>query len=122
MYARRKRIGQRVSRSYVARGYSQSTVLIPPIDFQILHDLPGQFTSARVYAASDCNTLANAVPAAIAAGTSLLVGVWTEDNAHYEAEKAALMNAVQQYGFDWMAAVSVGSGMYSPSLLSLIDP
>ena len=82
-------------------------------DFQVLHDLPGQFTSARIYAASDCNTLANAVPAAIAAGTSLLVGVWTEDNAHFEAEKAALLAAVQQYGFDWMAAVSVGSGKYA---------
>ena len=84
------------------------------IDFQALHDLPGQFTSARIYAASDCNTLANAVPAAIAAGTSLLVGVWTEDNAHFEAEKAALLAIVQQYGFDWMAAVSVGSGTYNP--------
>lgn len=79
------------------------------IDFQVLASLPGQFTSARVYAASDCNTLATAVPAAIAAGTSLLVGVWTEDAVHYDAEKAALLAAVHQYGYDWIAAVSVGS-------------
>ncbi|KAL8797109.1 MAG: hypothetical protein Q9195_000576 [Heterodermia aff. obscurata] len=78
-------------------------------DFQVLASLPGHFTSARVYAASDCNTLATAVPAAVAAGTSLLVGVWTEDAAHYDAEKAALLAVIQQYGFDWMVAVSVGS-------------
>lgn len=84
-------------------------ILTVSIDFQVLAGLPGHFTSARVYAASDCNTLAAAVPAAIAAGTSLLVGVWTEDAAHYDAEKAALLAAVQQYGFDWMVAVSVGS-------------
>jgi glucan endo-1,3-beta-D-glucosidase len=71
--------------------------------------LPGHFTSARLYASSDCNTLANAVPAALATGTQLLVGVWSNDEAHYDAEKAALLSAVQQYGFDWIVAVSVGS-------------
>lgn len=78
-------------------------------DFATMKALPGYFTSARVYASSDCDTLVNAVPAAIAAGAQLLVGVWTEDEAHYEAEKAALLSAVQQHGFDWIVAVSVGS-------------
>jgi len=78
-------------------------------DFTTMQSLPGYFSSARLYASSDCNTLANAVPAAIATNTQLLVGVWTEDNTHYEAEKAALLSAVQQYGFDWIVAVSVGS-------------
>ena len=78
-------------------------------DFQTLAGLPGHFTSARLYASSDCNTLANAVPAAIATGTTLLVGVWTEDANHFNAEKAALLAAVQQHGHDWIISVSVGS-------------
>ncbi|RDW71729.1 glycoside hydrolase family 17 protein [Coleophoma crateriformis] len=78
-------------------------------DFTTMAALPGGFTSARLYASSDCNTLANAVPAALATGTQLLVGVWTEDAAHYDAEKQALLSAVQTYGFSWVVAVSVGS-------------
>ena len=78
-------------------------------DFSLLQSLPGYFSSARLYASSDCNTLAEAVPAAIASGTTLLIGVWTEDAAHYEAEKAALEQAVRKYGTEWIIAVSVGS-------------
>lgn len=78
-------------------------------DFRMMQSLTGYFSSMRVYASSDCNTLANAVPAAIATGGQILVGVWTEDDAHYGAEKAALLSAVQTYGFDWIVAVSVGS-------------
>lgn len=70
---------------------------------------PGDFRNARLFASSDCNTLANAVPAAIRTGTKLLVGVWAEDDAHYDAEKQALLQAVQQYGKDWILAISVGS-------------
>lgn len=47
-------------------------------DFAVIKSLPGKFDSARLYASSDCNTLANAVPAAKASGVKLLVGVWTE--------------------------------------------
>lgn len=78
-------------------------------DFNVLRSLPGSFTSARLYASSDCNTLANAVPAALATGTKLLVGVWTEDGNHFGAEKAALQAAIQQHGHEWIVAVSVGS-------------
>jgi glucan endo-1,3-beta-D-glucosidase len=78
-------------------------------DFNILKGLPGGYSSIRVYASSDCNTLANAVPAAVATGGQILVGVWTEDAAHYDAEKQALLSAVQTYGFGWVVAVSVGS-------------
>ena len=77
--------------------------------FNKIASFPGNFRSARLYASSDCNTLANAVPAAIKTGTTLLVGVWTEDNNHFEAEKEALLTAIQQYGSDWILAVSVGS-------------
>ena len=78
-------------------------------DFTTMKALPGAFTSMRAYASSHCDTLVNAVPAAIATGGQILVGVWTEDDKHYEAEKQALLTAVQTYGFDWMVAVSVGS-------------
>jgi len=78
-------------------------------DFHLMAKLPGHFNSARLYASSDCNTLANAVPAAVKTGTKLLVGVWAEDDTHFEAEKQALLEAIQQHGHDWIVAVSVGS-------------
>lgn len=71
--------------------------------------LPPAWKNVRLYASSDCNTLANAVPAALQTGTQLLVGVWTEDADHYNAEKQALLQAIQKYGKDWILAVSVGS-------------
>ncbi|KAH9845420.1 glycoside hydrolase family 17 protein [Teratosphaeria destructans] len=77
--------------------------------FNALKGTSQYFTSFRVYAASDCNTLEYAAPAAIATGTQLLVGVWTEDAAHYSAEKAALRAAYQAHGSDWILAISVGS-------------
>jgi exo-beta-1,3-glucanase (GH17 family) len=77
--------------------------------FQKLSSLPGHFTSVRLYASSDCNTLALAVPAAIATKTQLLVGVWTQDDAHFKREKDALESAIKKYGQDWIIAISVGS-------------
>lgn len=77
--------------------------------FNKMASFPGEFRNARLFASSDCNTLASAVPAAIKTGTKLLVGVWTQDDAHFDAEKQALLQAVQQYGKDWILAVSVGS-------------
>ena len=77
--------------------------------FQKLSSLPGHFTSVRLYASSDCNTLALAVPAAISTGTQLLVGVWTQDDAHFKREKDALESAIKRYGQDWIIAISVGS-------------
>lgn len=78
-------------------------------DFRTLHSLPGGFTAARVFASSDCGTLDNAVPAAIQTKTKILVGVWTENADHFNAEKQALLAAVRRYGHDWIVAVSVGS-------------
>lgn len=77
--------------------------------FNKIAGFPGEFRNARLYASSDCNTLANAVPAAIKTETKLLVGIWTEDVTHYDAEKQALLQAVQEHGKDWILAVSVGS-------------
>ena len=47
-------------------------------DFDVLKALPGHFTSVRLYASSDCGTLANVVPLAIKNGIKVLVGVWTQ--------------------------------------------
>lgn len=77
--------------------------------FRKLQSLPGYFTSVRVYSASDCNTLANAVPAALATGSQILVGVWTEDDTHFNTEKQALLDAILQHGSSWIIAVTVGS-------------
>lgn len=78
--------------------------------FRNIQKLPGgPFDQARLFATSDCNTLARAVPAALAANTRILVGVWTEDEAHFGREKAALLDAIQKYGGGWITAISVGS-------------
>ncbi|TQS34316.1 hypothetical protein Golomagni_05305 [Golovinomyces magnicellulatus] len=79
-------------------------------DLNKLNSLQGEeFNSIRVFASSDCDTLVHAIPAALATGKRILVGIWTQDESHFEAEKQALLKAVRQYGFDWMVAVSVGS-------------
>lgn len=77
--------------------------------FYKIQGLPQRLTSVRLYAASDCNTLANAVPAAVNTGTGILVGLWAEDAAHYAAEKQALIDAIDAHGSDWIIAITVGS-------------
>lgn len=77
--------------------------------FNKLKGLPQKITSVRLFASSDCNTLANAVPAALTTGTKLLVGVWTEDAAHFTAEKNALEAAIKAHGTSWILAISAGS-------------
>jgi glucan endo-1,3-beta-D-glucosidase len=77
--------------------------------FNKLRRLPQDINTVRLYASSDCNTLANAVPAAQKTGTKLLVGVWSHDGGHFTAEKNALENAIKQHGHDWILAISVGS-------------
>lgn len=91
--------------------------------FRNLQNLPGDFTSVRLYASSDCNTLANAVPAAISTGTGILVGVWAYDATHYQSEKDALESAILTYGHDWIIAISVGSeDLYRAQTDHLMDP
>ncbi|KAF2152996.1 glycoside hydrolase family 17 protein [Myriangium duriaei CBS 260.36] len=77
--------------------------------FSRIQAAPGSFKTVRVYAASDCNTLANAVPAAINTKTKLIVGIWTEDETHYGNEKQALLNVMSTFGHDWIQAITVGS-------------
>lgn len=78
-------------------------------DFRAIKSLPGDFDSARLYASSDCETLVHAVPASFATGVKILAGVWSQNADHFNAEKAALLDAVKQYGPHWLVAVSVGS-------------
>ncbi|KAH7161892.1 glycoside hydrolase superfamily [Dactylonectria macrodidyma] len=78
-------------------------------DFQTIKGWGKGFNAVRLYATSDCNTLANAVPAAKATGIKLLVGVWATDDGHFGAEKAALLKAIKTHGTGWIAAISVGS-------------
>lgn len=79
--------------------------------FNLMKNLPGtkygSFNSARLYAAYECRTLQNAVPAALNTNTKLLVGIDPELN--YAQEKGALLDAVNKHGWSWIAAISVGS-------------
>ena len=77
--------------------------------FTTQRQMPEGFATVRLYASSDCDTLANAVPAAIATQTNILAGVWAEEGDHYSAEKGALRSAIDSYGHDWLIGVSVGS-------------
>ncbi len=77
--------------------------------FNTLKSLPGSFIDVRLFASSDCGTLANAVPAALTTGTKILVGIWTQDLVHFNAEKNALVAAINAYGSSWILAISVGS-------------
>jgi glucan endo-1,3-beta-D-glucosidase len=79
--------------------------------FNSMKSIPPAFSSARLFASSDCSTLANAVPAALNTGVKLLLGVWTQDDNHFNAEKQAVLDALAKWPNwqDWMLAVSVGS-------------
>jgi exo-beta-1,3-glucanase (GH17 family) len=79
--------------------------------FRVMLNSKAQFNVARVFASSDCNTLANAVPAALATGVKILAGIWTENDTHYAAEKAAMLSALQRWPNwqAWLIAVSTGS-------------
>ncbi|CZR58493.1 uncharacterized protein PAC_08385 [Phialocephala subalpina] len=90
--------------------------------FAQLKTFPNKINSARLYSSHTCNTLLSAVPSAISSHTFILVGILAT-TANFEAEKGALLQAVKQYGFDWVAAISVGSedlyrGTHSPSQLA----
>ena len=78
-------------------------------DFAVMTSFPNKINSARLYSSWSCNTLANAVPAAISYGKKLLVGIDVSGDSNYEYEKGALLNAINKYGWDWIVAVSVGS-------------
>jgi exo-beta-1,3-glucanase (GH17 family) len=66
--------------------------------------------AVRVFASSDCNTIANIAQPAKDAGIKVFAGVWAaESDGHFAREKNALDAALKQYGCEWLAGVSVGS-------------
>lgn len=88
-------------------------------EFALAKSLPGTdgFTSARLYTmiqgGSSTNEPISAIPAAIAEGTTLLLGLWgSGGDGFFSAEITALRTAIQQYGSaftDLVVGISVGS-------------
>lgn len=62
----------------------------------------------RIYAASDCDTAANILPAAKAAGFKVILGIWPDTDESYKADKAAVVTYAPQYA-DQVYAITVGS-------------
>ena len=74
-----------------------------------LQVLKSYTSTIKVYAASDCNTLQNLGPAAEAEGFSVFVGVWPNDDAHFQAEQDALSAYLPTIKTDTVAGFLVGS-------------
>ncbi|KAF8251007.1 glycoside hydrolase [Wilcoxina mikolae CBS 423.85] len=69
------------------------------------------FNTVKMFSTADCNALMQVVPAAIATGTKLWVGVWNVDDAKFGREKAALEQAMRQWPdtSKWLKGINVGS-------------
>lgn len=63
----------------------------------------------RIYAVSDCNTLANLAPALAETGFKAFLGIWPNDDAHFDAEKAALTTYLPTISTSSVVAFTVGS-------------
>jgi len=70
--------------------------------------LSGTSKLVRVYAASDCNTAQQILPAAKAAGFQVILGIWPDTDESYAADKAAVVQYAPQYD-DQVYAITVGS-------------
>jgi len=62
----------------------------------------------RIYAASDCNTAQEILPAAAASGFQVVLGIWPDTDESYAADKAAVVQFAPQYK-NQVYAVTVGS-------------
>ncbi|KAI5815344.1 glycoside hydrolase superfamily [Pyronema omphalodes] len=69
------------------------------------------FDTIKLFSTADCDALARAVPAALASGVKLWVGVWNVDDAKFGREKAALESAIRAYPDTsrWLKGINVGS-------------
>ena len=63
----------------------------------------------KTYAVSDCNTLQYLGPAAEAEGFQIQLGIWPNDDAHFEAEKEALQNYLPKISVSTIKIFLVGS-------------
>ncbi|RLV96362.1 Glucan 13-beta-glucosidase BGL2 [Spathaspora sp. JA1] len=71
--------------------------------------IKGQSTIVKTYAVSDCNTLQNLGPAADAEGFQLMLGIWPNDDAHFAAEKQALVTYLPTISVSTVKVFLVGS-------------
>ncbi|KAK9456072.1 glycoside hydrolase superfamily [Dipodascopsis uninucleata] len=71
--------------------------------------LKGYTNIVKVYASSDCGTLANIGPALKEAGFQMILGVWPTDDTHYAAEKAALSTYLPVTDPSVIYGITVGS-------------
>ena len=62
----------------------------------------------RIYAASDCNTAQQILPAAKSKGFQVVLGVWPDTEESLNADKAAIQQYANQYAAQ-VYAVTVGS-------------
>lgn len=101
--------------NYASQGQNQASF---ESQFKTAAGLAGaqDFTSARLYTMiqdGTTNTPIEAIPAAIATKTTLLLGLWaSQDNATFQNEIAALKSAIGQYSTAFTSLVqgiSVGS-------------
>ena len=82
---------------------------------QSLQNSPGVFNSVRLYTniqAGTTNTPIEAIPAAIATNTSMLLGLWCSGTTNITNELTAVTSAISQYGSkftDLVVGISVGS-------------
>jgi len=80
----------------------------------------------RTYSAAECNTAAQILPAAKAAGFKVILGVWPDYDTSFAADKEALMTYAPQYK-DQVYAITVGSetlyrgNFTGPELLTKIN-
>jgi glucan endo-1,3-beta-D-glucosidase len=97
--------------------------------FQVAANLQGtsNFTSARLYTmiqASTTNSPIEAIPAAIAENTKLLLGLWSSaGDAQFANEMNALQATISEYGTtleDIVIGISVGSeDLYRDSIMGI---
>ena len=62
----------------------------------------------RTYAAAECNSSMNILPAAKATGFQVVLGVWPDSDESFALDKAALMQYAPKYK-DQVYAITVGS-------------
>ncbi|KAI4720309.1 putative glucan 1,3-beta-glucosidase [Aureobasidium sp. EXF-10727] len=76
-------------------------------DFDAIKSNSGS-TIVRIYAASDCNTAQQILPAAKSKGFRVVLGVWPDVDQSLQADKQALQTYVPQYR-DQVYGVTIGS-------------
>ncbi|KAK9459779.1 glycoside hydrolase superfamily [Lipomyces oligophaga] len=79
-------------------------------DYNTDFDTIASYTdTVRVYAASDCNTLENIIPALKEKNFKLVLGVWPTDDTHFSEEKTALSTYLPTIDASYIPTILVGS-------------